>query len=306
MKKFKYIFFLVPILIVLIVIVAFNLKSTQTSDDTRWNTKEVYVNNDNVELGSGVVPTWEYRSITGKYNSLEFLGNEYFSFSTQIGSDKIGENLGTAILSGYDDRNQIEHNINSTIYKIKDIPEKYIVAVQFENDNNYYEYINFYYQPETLGELIEDLNMKETIVFGSVLYEYSYIDSQNNYHKEDIEFPDVNDEIIWQMLFDDLNVRTENNNLKPHKCIMTISAKLSDYRNMSFDLAEDGYITTKLFVSNKTFYIGEDKVKKFLNYVLENYQGYKTVYVYENNEENKNENKVTNEEIVVVENKMEG
>lgn len=88
MKKFKYIFFLVPILIVLIVIVAFNLKSTQTSDDTRWNTKEVYVNNDNVELGSGVVPTWEYRSITGKYNSLEFLGNEYFSFSTQIGSDK--------------------------------------------------------------------------------------------------------------------------------------------------------------------------------------------------------------------------
>ncbi len=266
----------------------------------------MYVNNDNVELGSGVVPTWEYRSITGKYNSLEFLGNEYFSFSTQIGSDKIGENLGTAILSGYDDRNQIEHNINSTIYKIKDIPKKYIVAVQFENDNNYYEYINFYYQPETLGELIEDLNMKETIVFGSVLYEYSYIDSQNNYHKEDIEFSDVNDEIIWQMLFDDLNVKTENNNLEPHKCIMTISAKLSDYRNMSFDLAEDGYITTKLFVSDKTFYIGEDKVKKFLNYVLENYQGYKTVYVYENNEENKNENKVTNEEIVVVENKMEG
>ena len=48
-KKFKYIFFLVPILIVLIAIVAFNLKSNQTSDDARW----VYVNNDNVELGSG-------------------------------------------------------------------------------------------------------------------------------------------------------------------------------------------------------------------------------------------------------------
>lgn len=309
MKNFRIIFVFIAILLVIIAAVGVYNNINKKQNDKRWITKEVHVNSADVEstVDIGYVPTWEYRSITEKFPGLEFLENNYSSRNTKIESTLIGEKLGTAILNGYDTYEKKEYSIGATIYKVKDFPEKCVIAVQFENDTDYYVYINAYYRPETLGQFIEDLKLKETVEFGSVWYEYSYKDEKDNYHHENIEFPDVTDEIIWQMLFDNLTASNVHNDFDIHDRIMSISVNmpLFGYENISVSISEDGYITTNILDTGKTFYIGKEKVEKFVNYVLNNFQGYKTVYIYENAKENTIENKGT-EEIVVVENRLDG
>ena len=305
-KKTKVIYFLIAICIIIIAIIVNDKIINNKQEEERWSVKEVHVDNDDIEIAIGVVPTWENRSITEKFSSLEFLGNNYSSRHTKIESSLIGEVLGTAALNGYDTYAEKEHSIGATIYKVKDFPEKCVTAVQFENDTDYYVYINAFYRPETLGQFIEDLNLNETVDFGSVWYEYSYRD-EDNYHHENIEFPNVTDEIIWQMLFDNLTASNVHNDFEVHDRIMSISVDmpLFGYEKISVSICEDGYITTNIFDTGKTFYIGKDKVEEFVNYVLDNYQGYKIVYIYENVEEDTTENRGT-EDIVVVENRLDG
>lgn len=310
MKCFRIIFVSVAICLIIIAIVGVNKNINKNQDDTRWITKEVYVDSNDMQIAVGAVPTWEYRSITEKFYSLEFLENNYSTRNTKIEKSFIEEKLGAAVLKGYDIYAEKEHSIGATIYKVKDFPEECVIALQFENDADYYVYINAYYRPETLGQFIEDLNLKETVYFGSVWYEYSDKDEQDNYHYEKIEFPEVTDEIIWQMLFDNLITSNVHNDFEVHDRIMSISVNmpLFGYENISVSVSEDGYLTTNIFDTGKTFYIGKDKVEAFVNYVLENYQGYKIVYIYENDDErvDKKEDNNVIEEIIMVENKLDG
>lgn len=310
MKCFRIIFVFVAICLIIIAIVGVNKNINKNQDDTRWITKEVYVDSNDMQIAVGAVPTWEYRSITEKFPSFEFLENNYSTRNTKIEKSFIEEKLGEAVLKGYDTYTEKEHSIGATIYKVKDFPEECVIALQFENDADYYVYINAYYRPETLGQFIEDLNLKETVYFGSVWYEYSDKDEQGNYHYEKIEFPEVTDEIIWQMLFDNLTTSNVHNDFEVHDRIMSISVNmpLFGYENISVSVSEDGYLTTNIFDTGKTFYIGKDKVEAFVNYVLENYQGYKIVYIYENDDEivDKKEDNNVIEEIIMVENKLDG
>lgn len=310
MKCFRIIFILVAVCLIIVAIVGVNKNINKNQDDMRWITKEVYIDNNDMQIAIDSVPAWEYRSITEKFYSLEFLENNYTTRNTKIEKSFIEEKLGAAVLKGYDTDSQKEHSIDATIYKVKDFPEKCVTAVQFENDADYYVYINAYYRPETLGQFIEDLNLKETVDFGSVWYEYSNKDKQGNYHYEKIEFPDVTDEIIWKMLFDNLTASNVHNDFEIHDRIMSISVNmpLFGYENISVSISEDGYLTTNIFNTGKTFYIGKDKIESFVNYVLENYQGYKIVYIYEDHNEivDKKEDDNVVEKIIMVENKLDG
>lgn len=308
MKSFRITFVFIAIFLIIIAIIGIDKIINKKQEEERWLVKEVHVDGNDIEIAIGSVPTWEYRSITEKFSSLEFLENNYNTRNTKIEKSFIEENLGTAILKGYDTYSEKEHSIDATIYSVKDFPEECVIAIQFENDANYYVYINAYYRPENLGQFIEDLNLKETVNFGSVWYEYSYRDEQDNYHHENIEFPDVTDEIIWQMLFDNLTASNVHNDFEVHDRIMNISINmpLFGYENISVSICEDGYITTNIFDTGKTFYIGKDKVEAFVNYVLENYQGYKIVYIYENVDEIVDKEDNTVEEIIMVENKLDG
>ncbi len=69
-------------------------------------------------------------------------------------------------------------------------------------------------------------------------------------------------------------------------------------------MTDKGYLLTNIRGTGKRFYIGEDKVQEFLNYIKENYDGYKIVYVDEKgNNINNEENNVEDEKIIMIENK---
>ena len=294
MKKIKVQYLLIAICIVIIISIGIwkitsLKKDIQVSEDTRWKIKKVYADKNNNEWipGIAIVPKWEEMTITQKFNNVEFNGKTYEARHSKINEQMIANKLGIAVLKGQDIYTNTTYNKNAEIYQIKDFPNECAIAVKFENDSDYYPYINAYYKPTTLGAFLEDLNLKQIVEFGSVWYDASYKDEQGKLDYEEIEFPDVTDDDVWEMLFEDETLQNVHRDNDYHDRIMSISVNipLFGYKNISVSVSKDGYLTTNIFETGKTFYIGKEKVENFVNYILENYDGYKTIYVDENGDE---------------------
>ena len=175
MKKLKIKYALIPICIIIIAIVGFNArnlfnsKTVQNSKDGQWIIKEVYGDSSSTESATAIVPRWEEMSISQQFSEVNYNNNRYSSRTTKVERDKIGNKIGTAILTGYDTYTKTSYNKNGDIYSVNDLSQKCVIAVQFENDSDYYVYVNSYYKPTTLGEFMEDLNLKNSFFWYNIL-----------------------------------------------------------------------------------------------------------------------------------------
>ena len=328
-KFFKFGYIIAPICAVFIAVVGVNYNNivqqniNENAEKGKWIVKEVYIGKETTpELA--IAKKWDEMTISQQFSELYYddesknksnsiredelrdvintQNKNYLSRNTIISNSYIESLLGTSSLTGYDSYKNILHNTIGYTYKIKGISDRYAVAVKFENDNNYYVYVNSYYKPNTLEEFVDDLNLKENISFGTVYYEHWYNDEDNNKQYENIQFEDVEKNVIWDMLFSNLDVINMHKDTDFHKTIMSISVdiELLGYKNISVAVTEDGYLTTNILDIGKAFYIGTEKVNEFVNYILEHYQGYKIVYITE--DENIINESITNEEIITMEN----
>ncbi len=323
MKKLKYI--LAPVCIVFIAVIGFyksgifhSKPDIIISKKDNWIIKEVEIDNNNLtDTETAVVPKWNEMSISQQFYEVEYNDNKYSSRITKISNDNILKNIGTATLKGYDTYTKITYNKKAELYSIKNVEEKCAIAIKFEGDTDYYVYVNSYYRPTTLGEFMRDLNLEEITSFGTIYYNYWNEDSQENIN---VEFYGVDNKIIWQKLFTNKNLENiySDNDIGKYtseKITQSISISvdipLLGYKNISVSLTDKGYLLTNILDTGKGFYIGEDKVQEFLNYIKENYDGYKIVYVDENGIEitNRNletENNTEEGKIMVTENTVNG
>ena len=254
------------------------------SDDTRWPQKVVYVDEDERgESETGIVPKWDEMAISEQFSYFNFNSAEYSTRVYSIEKTNIGEKLGEVFLKGYDIYKDIEHTSQAEVYEIIGINKECALAICFENDTEYYVYVNSWYRPETLEEFISAISLDENVSFGKVYY--NYFDYENEYHS--IEFEDISDELVWNMLLSDTSLKNVHEDTHMHISEMSISVDvpLLGYDNISLSVTEDGYIVTNILNTGKCFYIGEDKVQAFVDYVLENCEGYEIVYVYESQDE---------------------
>lgn len=320
-KRLKYV--LAPIGIIMIIAITIsqrNLMKGKGISDVRereWKVKEVYWDQTTSE-NTAIVPKWEEMTITQKFHGVKYLNSTYDSSrNTKVSSDKIGEKLGTATLTGYDTYTDQYYNMDATLFKMIDFPKECVIAVQFDGDVDYYIYVNPYYRPATLGDFMKDLNLKDIVSFGTVYYEYSDTDSKGEKQYEKVEFYHVDNETIWEMLFSDLSLE----NIYKDEAVYTsdyltqavsisVDIPLLGVKNISVSLTDKGYLLTNILETGKGFYIGEDTVQEFIDYVIENYEGYKIVYVDKNgnviNENRQTEESMVEEKIMVIENTIDG
>lgn len=313
MKNFKLKYILVPVCVIFITIIGLYKGGLFTSKPEiailkkdNWIIKEVQIDKNN-NPSIAIVPKWDEMSISQKFMEVTYNQNQYSSRITKISNDNIERNIGTAILTGYDTYTDTYHRKKGELYTIKNIAEKCAIAVKFEENSDYYVYVNSYYKPTTLGEFIENLNLKEITSFGTIYYNYWDKNSNGDMEYNNIEFYNVDNKIIWQKLFDNLNLEniySDNDTAKytserfSQSISISVDIPLLGYKNISISLTDKGYLLTNILDTGKGFYIGEDKVQEFLNYIKENYDGYKIVYVDENG------NDITDEENNIVEDKM--
>lgn len=323
MKNFKLRYILAPVCIVFISVIGIYKSGTfiskpdiSISKEDGWIIKEVK-NDKTTTSDTTVVPRWDEMSISQQFTEVQYNNNVYSSRITKISKDNILQNIGNATLTGDDTYTKTTYSKKGDLYSIKGIAEKCAIAVKFEENTDYYVYVNSYYRPKTLGEFIEVLNLKENTSFGTIYYNYWDKDTEENIN---VEFYNVDNEIIWQKLFSNLNLEniySDNNTGKytserfAESIEISVDIPLLGDKNTSVSLTDKGYLLTNILDTGKGFYIGEDKVKEFLQYIKENYDGYKIVYVDENGKEitDKNmetENNIGEEKIMMTENTING
>ena len=324
MKNLKLKYILAPICIVFIAVIGLYKSGIFTSkpdiiiskkDD--WIIKVVQVDKKDTPTDTAVIPKWNEMSISQQFNEVEYNNSKYSSRITKISNNNILKNIGNATLTGYDTYTETTYNKKAELYSIKDIEEKCAIAIKFEGDTDYYVYVNSYYRPTTLGEFTKDLNLEEIISFGTIYYNYWDEDLQEDIN---VEFYGVDNKIIWQKLFNNKNLEniySDNDTEKytserfSQSIGISVDIPLLGYKNISVSLTDKGYLLTNILDTGKGFYIGEDKVQEFLDYIKDNYNGYKIVYVDESgsgitDEEVKTEKNIVEEKIMMTENTVNG
>lgn len=224
------------------------------------------------------VKTWDEKNITEKYWIFQHAELTFTCRNAKVDKSMIGSGIGSVTLSGTDEINKINYDIDGEIYSINGINEQCALAVKFEEDSEYYVYVNSYYKPETLGEFIEVLSLRENASFGDA---YCLKWAEDGKTIDTIRFSGIDDEYVWNMLLDN----TDLENVKDYDKMMLapiltigVDVPILGYKNISIGLTADGYLTTNILDTGKAFFIGKDKVDAFLEYVYQNCEGQRIVY----------------------------
>lgn len=223
-------------------------------------------------------PRWEDMDINGQFNELSYNEYTYHAIGSGIDTGYVGQQLAESLAIGMDEYSGIVHQTNVTLYSIQNISADCAVAVKFPEAQRYYVYINAYYQPDTLGQFINDLSLADTIRFGSVWYDYQKPSGEF----ATIEFTNLDSQTIWDMLLSDRDaaaVRDYDDHAFITEMSISVNIPLFGVENAVLAVTSDGYLTTNILASGKAFFIGQEKVREFVDYVIENCEGHEIVYV---------------------------
>ncbi len=98
--------------------------------------------------------------VIGSMDEFTLNGNLYNTFDQMVEPQYISNKITTL--------NDEEKNLKFEIYEIQDIANICAVAVKLNDEEGYHLYNNTEYAPQTLGQLVEDMNLEENLVFEEV------------------------------------------------------------------------------------------------------------------------------------------
>lgn len=242
-----------------------NSKPTASRETTSSATRET----------TCVLPHWNERSINSKYGQIYFNSTEYNSAGSKIDPSEISTILKQTTAKGCDyyDNNK-KYTINCALHSVKSISSKCVVAVKFEGYDGYYCYTNDNYSPTTLGDLINDLNLRKNLVFNKIDYDYWKDDNYANGNFIQMQYTLPDPSVIWKLLLSDTSLKNAGDKYYgASKMGVSIDVNVVGQKNISLAVNDAGYLQTNILNTGKTFYIGKDKVKAFIDYVLAHGKG---------------------------------
>lgn len=218
------------------------------------------------------VPSWDDMTVTQKFPYLSFNGYEYSTADRTVPEESAGKKITSATLTGTDSRTGKTYAINADIYEITGISKNCAVSIKFEGYKELYVCRNSGYRPETLGQLTDDLNLRETLTFGKA---YATVKKGDTY--TETEYSGLDGEKVWEMLLSDRELKNvkdyDSMNFGKELISVSINIELLGYENISLTVTGDGYLTTNILDTGKAFFIGKEKAENFAEYVSENCEG---------------------------------
>lgn len=242
-----------------------------------WPTREVPLTYGAAGDQEAVVPENQL------FHWLTWRETEYTPARTEADAGGLGEPLGEAEQHyvGPDGETAVGIDYESVVmaYALPDISPD--CAIQIELPSGVRDvYINTGYRPADLGALLDDLNLREELSFGSAFYLW---------HKPDgtyatVEFTGPLGEEVWERLLSRTGTpAVENYDSLPLANIMSVSISIPalGYQNISLGVTADGYLTTNLLATGKAFYLGTEVTEGFVEAILARCDGEELVYVRE-------------------------
>jgi len=249
----------------------------------------------------GTPPPWEEMEIYDQYSAFIFDGRLYRANGpATIDPEKLeGEPVELTAFSygGGQTPEDIdytpEHQIPALVSHIRGVSAACAVAVQYEGTEEWYPARdrNFWdYTPQTLGQFIDDLNLRENLTFGTIYYTYW----PGGEHAE-VHFDSVDSEKIWELLLSNTEAENVCKDIPSGQLLdlfdpeegepdtileISVSIPILGEENLALEVREDGYISTNLMgMTQKAFQIGEENTQAFVDYVLNECEGYEIRYV---------------------------
>lgn len=269
------------------------------SEERRWPVKTIEISSDGkAEQLAAFGTPWEDLEIYHQYAALIFDGRLYITNGPlTVPSEKLeGEPREiTAFsyeggLTAEDIDYTPEHQIPALVSHIQGVSAECAVAVQYEGTGEWYPALNHNYKPQTLGQFIDDLNLRENLTFGTITYTY-WPDGE---HAE-VHFDSVDSEKIWELLLSHTEAENVCKDLESGEFYtlfdpgeepgtilgISVSIPILGEENLALQVQEDGYLWTNLIgMTEKAFLIGEENTQAFVDYVLGECEGYEIRYVF--------------------------
>lgn len=236
------------------------------SDGTKINEAAKENGASSSENDIAYVKRWDEMTNTEKFPTVKINGTEYSVANRPIPSDKIGNSITRLTVLGRDGYTNSEYAANVEVYEIKGISSECAAAVKYDADGKYYVCRNSHYKPETLGQFMNDLSLKENLTFVS----FGGTQMKNGKAVCDVEYTNADKAKVWELLFTDTAAKAvkdyDSMNFETAAGI-AIDLKLLGYENISLAVTRDGYLTTNILDTGKAFYIGKPAAEKFLSYL---------------------------------------
>ena len=199
-------------------------------------------------------------------------GIEYQSSVHELDENLIEAKLGNLQLTGYDIYTDKTYEINAAFYQIQHIDPDCVVAVRYEGYDGYYGFINGTSSFETLAALINRLDLPEHLkINNTFIHSVWYGDAKKELLRWDTySLPDPG--IVWEQLLARTDVVNEGEAARDKLGweVMSISIDYAPagQSKIGIVLFDKGYLSTNILWSLQTFYIGEEAVTAFRDFVL--------------------------------------
>ena len=243
-----------------------NYEATDKTDGTNTNGSAKGNSTSSSTALTERIKRWDEKTNTEKFPIVKINGAEYGVANRPIPYDKIGNSITKLTVLGCDEYTNSEYASNAEIYEIKGISAECAAAVKYDADGKYYVCRNSHYKPETLGQFMNDLSLKENLTFVS----FSGTQTKNGKVICDVEYTNVDKAKVWELLFSDTAAKAvkdyDSMNFETAAGI-AIDLKLLGYENISLAVTRNGYLTTNILDTGKAFYIGKPAAEKFLSYL---------------------------------------
>ena len=200
---------------------------------------------------------------------LHFHSMVYCHSHMQISADLLGEKLGRGTCEGYDWEKERRVSFDVPVYAIKGVDSRLRVAVPLENGFYYVYCWSDYVLPATLGELMDDFDLENTLP----LFSFSIDTEFHGYLYED--------EGLWEIL---RGCETAPLVFKPNiawyeeeRVDFTIVSEVLGIYPDTFSVYGSGYLVTYAFISSwsdvalfcSSYEIGREAAQQIIQYVRE-------------------------------------
>lgn len=207
---------------------------------------------------------WEEMADVERYTSLEWNGKTFATRRSAVSRSLLGDELGTAEVTGSDAYSDEIHRLACEVYEIAGVSPELYVAVGLEGEF-YVFHQNEYDPPATLGELLDSCSLPQTLT----LVQFTRHDGP----EESGRYRQDDDAYLWSVLEDCRDAEFVGGNSlwiggAGKYLSFTAESEALGVRNLVFYVTESGYIGTNIFGYAYMFRIGEEAAGKIIDYAL--------------------------------------
>ncbi len=217
----------------------------------------------------GIVWPWDKMTVYEKFGSMGLDGVKFKGCCREIAEALIGKKLGNYSATGYDNIENKSYSEKFDVYEIKNVSSTRAVAAEMEG--KYYVFtLDKYSAPATLGDLIDEYGLNETLT----LSRFSKNEQKIGVYKAPEYFVLNDDAYVWEIINscrEAVSVSTAgwhetNNN---YLSFTVTSESLGVYKRVLY-VTEHGYVYTNLADYEYLYYIGENAANRIISYAMDN------------------------------------